>query len=102
MSDHELEGTEIQLVADEHGMAVFGAPGVVDQFLALEGLVPAGPASPRLGVGRLRGLLTTGSVAAQAGSEVAANSGARSGRVARGGMTRSSSVAQLTCLADRT
>ena len=34
-----------------------------------------GPASTGLGVGRLRGLLGTGSAAAQAGSEIAANSG---------------------------
>ncbi|WP_121258977.1 hypothetical protein [Nocardioides ferulae] len=76
MSDDETEvGTEIQLVADDHGLAVFGAPGAVEQFLASEGLVAAGPSSRGLGVGRLRGLLSTGSAAAQAGSAVAANSG---------------------------
>ncbi len=76
MSDDETsDGTEIQLVADENGLAVFGAPSAVEQFLASEGLVASGPASTGLGVGRLRGLLGTGSAAAQAGSEIAANSG---------------------------
>ena len=73
--DQHLDGSEIQLVAEEHGLAVFGAPSVVEQFLASEGLVPTGPASTGLGVGRLRGLLATGSAAAQASSEIAANSG---------------------------
>lgn len=73
--DQPLEGTEIQLVADEHGLAVFGAPSAVEQFLASEGLTATGSASTGLGVGRLRGLLRTGSAVAQTGSELAANSG---------------------------
>lgn len=73
--DEALNANEIQLVADERGLAVFGAPSAVEQFLASEGLVPADPASTGLGVGRLRGLLSTGSAAAQAGSEIAAGSG---------------------------
>ncbi|WP_193605250.1 hypothetical protein [Nocardioides dongkuii] len=73
--DQPLEGNEIQLVADDHGLAVIGPSSAVEQFLASEGLVSAGPASTGLGVGRLRGLLGTGSAAAQAGSEVAASSG---------------------------
>ena len=73
--DENPDADEIQLVADEHGLAVFGAPSAVEQFLAAEGLATAGPASTRLGVDRLRGLLGTGSAAAQAGSEIAANSG---------------------------
>lgn len=73
--DENLDANEIQLVADEHGLAVFGAPSAVEQFLAAEGLEAAGLASTGLGVGRLRGILGTGSAAAQAGSEIAANSG---------------------------
>jgi hypothetical protein len=73
--DNTVDSTEIQLLADEHGLAVIGQPSAVEQFLAFEGLVAVGPASTGLGVGRLRGLMTTGSAAAQAGSEVAANSG---------------------------
>jgi hypothetical protein len=73
--DMPMDRTEIQLVADENGLAVFGAPSAVEQFLASEGLVARGPASTGLGVGRLRGLLGTGSAAAQAGSEIAESSG---------------------------
>lgn len=73
--DEAVDGNEIQLVADERGLAVFGAPSAVEQFLASEGLVAAGPSSTGLGVGRLRGLLSRGSAAAQAGSEITANSG---------------------------
>ncbi|MEO3936794.1 hypothetical protein V3N99_08560 [Dermatophilaceae bacterium Soc4.6] len=76
MSDDEsLAGSEIQLVADEHGLAVFGAPSAVEQFFASEGMVASGPASTGLGVGRLRGLLGKASAATRAGSEIAANSG---------------------------
>ncbi|MDZ5661398.1 hypothetical protein SFC79_06430 [Nocardioides sp. S-58] len=74
-NDEGVRANEIQLVADEHGLAVFGEPSVVEQFLASEGLVPSGLASTGLGVGRLRGLLRTGSVTAQTGSEVVTNSG---------------------------
>ncbi|WP_296607071.1 hypothetical protein [Nocardioides sp.] len=73
--DGTVVGTEIQLVADDNGLAVFGAPGAVEQFLASEGLVAAAPTSDRLGAGRLCALLRTGSAAAQAGSEIAENSG---------------------------
>lgn len=66
---------EIQLVADEHGLAVLGPQVAVEQFLASEGLVPIGTASQGLGVGRLGGLLRAGSMTAQAGSDLAANSG---------------------------
>ena len=76
MSDEGTsDGSEIQLVADDQGLVVLGAPSAVEQFLASEGLTAADPAGQRLGVGRLRGLLSTGSAAAQAGSEIAANSG---------------------------
>lgn len=76
MNDRQPDdGVEIQLVADEHGLALIGPPQAVEQFLSSEGLVPTGPASQGLGVGRLGGLLRSGSVTAQAGSDVAANSG---------------------------
>ena len=76
MNDDETSaGTEIQLVADANGLAVFGPATAVEQFLASEGLMASGPASTGLGVGRLRGFLGTGSAATQAGSEIAANSG---------------------------
>ncbi|WP_211225713.1 hypothetical protein [Nocardioides alkalitolerans] len=73
--DQPLEGEEIQLVADDHGLAVIGNPNAVEQFLAAEGLVAVGPSSTGLGVGRLRGLLSTGSAAAQGASDITANSG---------------------------
>lgn len=76
MSDNEIpDGTELQLVADARGMAVFGPSTAVEQFLANEGLVASRQASSGLGGGRLRTLMGTGSAAAQAGSDVAANSG---------------------------
>lgn len=61
---------EIQLVCDGDGVAVIGDPGVVDSLLAAEGL-----ASKDLGLSRLSSALGTGAGAAQAGSEIAANSG---------------------------
>ena len=73
--DEAQGGAEIQLVADEHGLAVFGPTTAVEQFLASEGLMATRSASTGLGVGRLSGLLGTGSMATQAGSEIAANSG---------------------------
>lgn len=76
MSDDETwDSTEIQLVADDRGLAVFGSPTAIKEFLASEGLVASGRASTGLGVGRLRGLLSTGSATAQAGSEIAESSG---------------------------
>ncbi|GAA0909924.1 hypothetical protein [Virgisporangium aurantiacum] len=58
---------EIELISDGDGLAVIGDPVVVDRFLASEGLL-----SKDLGLKRL---LSTGSAAAQAASEIAANSG---------------------------
>lgn len=76
MSEIErVQPTEVQLVADNHGLAVFGAPSAVEQFLVQEGLVAPGSPSKGLRLGRLRGLLSTGSAVAQAGSEVSANAG---------------------------
>ncbi|HEV7148414.1 MAG TPA: hypothetical protein VGN48_15595 [Pedococcus sp.] len=74
-TDETSNGSEIQLVADENGLAVFGPTTAVEQFLASEGLVVSGPVSTGLGVGRLGGMLSNGSAAAEAGSEIAANSG---------------------------
>ncbi|HEX8080848.1 MAG TPA: hypothetical protein VF557_11600 [Jatrophihabitans sp.] len=62
--------SEIQLISDGDGLAVIGEPTAVERFLVAEGLP-----SKDLGLPRLRTALTTGSAAAQAGSEIAANSG---------------------------
>src|ERR1700733_3558708 len=61
---------EIQLISDGDGLAVIGDPTAVERFL-----VAAGLSSKDLGLPRLRTVLSTGSAAAQAGSEIAANSG---------------------------
>ncbi len=62
--------SEIQLISDGDGLAVIGEPTAVERFLVAEGLP-----SKDLGLPRLRTALSTGSAAAQAGSEIAANSG---------------------------
>ncbi|MDQ3223276.1 MAG: hypothetical protein M3Q75_07390 [Gemmatimonadota bacterium] len=61
---------EIQLISDGDGLAVIGNPTAVERFLVSEGL-----SSKDLGLPRLGAVLSTGSSAAQAGSEIAANSG---------------------------
>ncbi|WUJ74602.1 hypothetical protein OG809_15340 [Kribbella soli] len=61
---------EIQLISDGDGLAVLGDPAAVERFLVSEGLQ-----SKDLGLPRLGSVLSAGSVAAQAGSEIAANSG---------------------------
>lgn len=61
---------EIQLISDGDGLAVIGDPADVERFLVAEGLP-----SKDLGLPRLRSVLSTGAAAAQAGSEIAANSG---------------------------
>jgi len=61
---------EIQLISDGDGLAVVGDPAAVERFLASEGLP-----SKDLGLHRLGSVLSTGAVVAQAGSEIAANSG---------------------------
>ena len=63
---------EIQLVTDGDGLAVIGDAGAVERFLVSEGLASS---SKDLGLARLKSTLSTGSAAAQTGSEVAANSG---------------------------
>lgn len=61
---------EIQLISDGEGLAVIGDPMAVELFLVSEGLTSKDLALPRLG-----SVLSAGSGAAQAGSEIAANSG---------------------------
>lgn len=62
--------SEIQLISDGDGLAVIGEPTAVERFLVAEGLP-----SKDLGLPRLGAVISTGSAAAQAGSEIAANSG---------------------------
>ena len=61
---------EIQLISDGDGLAVIGDPTAVERFLVSEGLP-----SKDLGLHRLGSVLSAGAAAAQAGSEIAANSG---------------------------
>ena len=61
---------EIQLISDGDGLAVIGDPEAVERFLVSEGLSSNDRGLPRLGTA-----LSTGAAAAQAGSEIAANSG---------------------------
>jgi hypothetical protein len=61
---------EIQLISDGDGLAVIGDPGAVERFLVSEGL-----SSKELGLPRLGAVFSTGAAVAQAGSEIAANSG---------------------------
>ena len=61
---------EIQLISDGDGLAVIGDPAAVERFLVSEGL-----SSKDLGLPRLGAVLSTGAAVAQAGSEIAANSG---------------------------
>lgn len=61
---------EIQLISDGDGLAVIGDPTAVERFLVSERLP-----SKDLGLHRLGPALSTGAAVAQAGSEIAANSG---------------------------
>jgi hypothetical protein len=61
---------EIQLISDGDGLAVIGDPTAVERFLVSEGLP-----SKDLGLQRLRPALGNAAGVAQAGSEIAANSG---------------------------
>jgi hypothetical protein len=65
-----MMANEIQLISDGDGLAVIGDPTAVERFLVSEGLP-----SKDLGLPRLRTVLSTGASAAQAGPEIAANSG---------------------------
>lgn len=61
---------EIQLISDDDGLAIIGDPAAVDLFLKSERLE-----SRSLGIHRLSSALSLAAGAAQAGSEIAANSG---------------------------
>ncbi|GAA0394630.1 hypothetical protein GCM10009530_52660 [Microbispora corallina] len=61
---------EIELISDGDGLAVVGSPAAVERFLVSEGLP-----SKDLGLKRLRSVFSSGAGVAQAGSEIAANSG---------------------------
>jgi hypothetical protein len=61
---------EIQLISDGDGLAVIGDPAAVERFLVSEGL-----SSKDLGLPRLGAVLSAGAAVAQAGSEIADNSG---------------------------
>ncbi|MFE0454999.1 hypothetical protein ACFW2D_27755 [Streptomyces sp. NPDC058914] len=61
---------EIQLISDGEGLAVIGNATDVERFLVSEGLP-----SQELGVHRLKSVFGTGAAVAQAGVEIAANSG---------------------------
>ncbi len=61
---------EIQLISDGDGLAVIGDSKDVERFLVSEGL-----SSKDLGLPRLGAAFSSGAAAAQAGSEIAANSG---------------------------
>ncbi|MFI0795634.1 hypothetical protein ACH4OY_23580 [Micromonospora rubida] len=62
--------SDIELISDGDGLAVFGDPAAVELFLVSEGL-PAKDLGPR----RLGSALRAGAAVAQTASEVAANSG---------------------------
>ena len=64
------ESAEIQLIADESGIAVLGPSAAVEAFLAQEGLV-----SRPLTARHLGSVLRGGSATAEAASEVSANAG---------------------------
>lgn len=61
---------EIQLISDDDGLAVIGNAADVERFLVSEGLP-----SKDLGMQRLKSALNAGAAAAQAGSDIAAESG---------------------------
>ncbi|MGW3170973.1 hypothetical protein [Streptomyces sp. NPDC001153] len=61
---------EIQLISDGDGLAVIGNATDVERFLVFEGL-----SSKDLGLQRLKPVFGAGAVVAQAGSEIAADSG---------------------------
>lgn len=72
MDDETPEtGAELQVVADQDGVALFGRAGEIERFLASEGLV----ATREVPVSRMRGAISAGGATAQIGSEVAAESG---------------------------
>ena len=68
--DPEMDNNQIQLITDGDGLAVIGNSAAVDRFLVSEGLQSRDLGSPRLGA-----VVNTAAAGAQAGSEIAANSG---------------------------
>ena len=68
--DGVASGGEIELISDEHGLAVIGNPATVELFLASEGLE-----SKELGLPRLSKALNRGGALAQGGAEISANAG---------------------------
>ncbi len=64
------ESDEIELLVDGDGLAIIGAPAVVDRFLVSVGLP-----SRELGLPRLGSLVSDGSAALHVGSTIAAGSG---------------------------
>src|SRR5690606_1484452 len=71
--DDEIEpvsSDEIELISDGDGVAVIAKPAAVQRFLTSGGLSSMAIELPSFG-----SALRTGSAAAQAGSEIAANSG---------------------------
>lgn len=74
--NRETQGEiEIELVADERGLAVFGPQAAVERFLESEGLTPEPRTQDGLGMRRMRSLLSAGSAVADAGSQIAEHSG---------------------------
>lgn len=61
---------KIRLISDGDGLAVVGEPAAVEGFLVSEGLAAEAVELPRFG-----SALRAGSIAAQVGAEIAANSG---------------------------
>lgn len=61
---------DAQLISDGDGLAVIGSATDVERFLASEGL-----SAKNLGLQRLKSVFGNGAAVAQAGSEIAANSG---------------------------
>jgi hypothetical protein len=61
---------DLQLITDGHGLAVIGPAAEVDRFLAAEGL-----SSQAVELPRLQSVLSAGAAVAQAGSQIAADSG---------------------------
>lgn len=70
LDDDATPGAELQLICDDHGLAVIGPDAEVELFLRSQNL-----ASRDLGLERLRPALAAGSGAAEAASLVAENSG---------------------------
>ena len=63
-------GNEIQLISDGDGLAVIGNPAAVERFLVTEGLT-----SKDFGLPHLGDAFKAGAAVAQAGADIAANSG---------------------------